>query len=117
MQKLNFEELNFRRILINLRMFEFELKIALTISSVVNKKRQYVAIMFIKIISELPYSPEKIFAKIIMPRGQRALIWMVTSSVVSKQPACTASLAALIEAESSVLDNRPFGSGNHLKYG
>ena len=49
-QKLNFEELaNFRRILVTLREFEFESKMALTISSVVNKKRECVAIMFIKI--------------------------------------------------------------------
>ena len=53
----------------------------------------------LKIISELPYSPEKVFAKIDMPRGRKALTWMVTPSVGSKQPACTASLAALIEAE------------------
>ena len=45
---------------------------ALTISSVVNKKRQCVTIMFIKIfetISESHDSPEQIFAKIAMPRG------------------------------------------------
>ena len=53
-QKLNFEELNFRRLqilknLISLRVFEFESEMALTISSVVNKKRQCIAIMLIKI--------------------------------------------------------------------
>ena len=53
-QKLNFKELNFQRDckfrrIFSLRMFEFESKMALTISSVVNKKRQCVAIMFIKI--------------------------------------------------------------------
>ena len=31
-------------------------------------------------------------------------------SVVSKQPACTASLAALLEAEGSVWDSGPSGS-------
>ena len=87
---------------------------ALTISSVVNKKRQCVAIMFI--FSELPYSPEQIFAKIVMPHGRRALVWTVTPSVVLKWLACTASLVALIEAKASVLDNWPFGSGNRLKY-
>ena len=49
-QKLNFEDCKFRRILISLCVFKFESKMALTISSVVNKKRQCMAIMFIKIL-------------------------------------------------------------------
>ena len=49
---------------------------ALTISSVVNKKKQRVAIMFIKIfeiISESPCSFEQIFAKIVKLSGQNIL--------------------------------------------
>ena len=44
-----FKDCKFRRTLISLHVFEFESKMALTISSVVNtmKKRQRVAIMFI----------------------------------------------------------------------
>ena len=45
-----------------------------------------------------------------MPRGQRALIWAITPSVVSKRPACTASLAVLIEADGSVSDNGPLNN-------
>ena len=51
-----------------------------------------------------------------IPCGRRALIRTVTPSVVLKRPACTASLVDLIEAEESVSDNGPFGSGNCLKY-
>ena len=69
-QKLNFEELNFRRlqILKNFNRLMRVRKMALTISSVVNKKRQRMAIIFFE---ELPCSPEQIlFVKIVMPRGQ-----------------------------------------------
>ena len=62
-------------------MFEFESKIALTINSVVNKKRRCVAIMFIKIFQNclvrlsIDYTfnnlwPEQIFAKIVKARDQ-----------------------------------------------
>ena len=77
---------------------------ALTISSVVNKKC-YFALFARTDICKDRYAV-----------GLRALIWTVTPSVVSKRPACTVSLVALIEAEGSVSDNGPFGSGNRLKY-
>ena len=76
-----------------------------------------------KDISELPCSPAQIFAKIVMPRDQnipKGPIWTVTRLLLlfqsGVQPACTASLATLLEAEGSVSDSRPSGSGNRLKY-
>ena len=82
------------------------------------------AIMFIKIFSELrmPCSPEQICAKIIMSRDQNipkgtAGFGQLRGSfccfkAVSGQ-ACTASSAALLEAEGSISDSGPYGSGNH----
>ena len=72
-----------------------------------------------KDFSEFPYSPERIFAKIVMPRdpaeyseGHCRLIWMVTRPLLlfqsGEQPAYTALLAALLEAEGSVLEFQAF---------
>ena len=81
-----------------------------------------------KDISEFPHLPEQIFAKIVMPCDHAEYsegycqIWTVTRLLLlfriqsGERPACTASLAALLEAEGSVSDSGPSGSGNRLKY-
>ena len=88
---------------------------ALTISSIETVCSYHVY----KDISELPCSPEQIFAKIIMPHNH-CQIWTVTRLFLlfqgGERPAYTASLAALVEVEGSVWDYGPSGFGNHLKY-
>ena len=68
----------------------------------------------------------QIFAKIVMPRDQNIpmpghfRIGAVTRLLLlfqsGERPVWTASLAALLEAEGSVSDSGPSGSGNRLKY-
>ena len=86
-------------------MFEFESKMALTTSSVVNKKRQCVAIMFIfqnRLVRLSRYLLRSLLLLVLFQSGER--------------PAYTASLAALLEAEGSASDSGLSGSGNRLKY-
>ena len=72
----------------------------------------------------MPCLPEQIIilTKIVMLRGQNEQHWMVCQTKIGPligdscccKAASTALLTALIEAEGSVLDDGPSGSGNRL---
>ena len=109
-------------------MFEFESKMALTISFVVNKKRQCAAIMFgyyrialfawadiceDRYAAWPEYSEGPLLDLDSYERGYEA------PSVVSMRWAASMDSfisAALLEAEGSVWDSGPSGSYNRLKY-
>ena len=93
-------------------MFEFELKMAFMISSIVHG--YYVYIQKAEIITELPCSPEQIIAKIVRGVAGMNGTDLDNHSFCCFEATSIASLVALIEADASVLDNGPSGSGNVL---
>ena len=94
-------------------MFEFELKMALTISSAVNKKTQCVAIMFIKIFQNCLVRLSR-YLYAVLPEYSEGYcrISTVTRLLLlfqsSEWPTCMALLAALLEGEGSVSDSGPY---------